>query len=260
MDGALDSHSGHGTFIAGLIRQISPDTDILALRIMASDGIVQEGDLLQALSVLHGSPPAARPTTAGTSPSTSSRSRWATTTRPRTTTHLDPLCATDRGSADLGVCVLACAGNDATRRKMYPAAFAPRRHGHELEVPDTTLPTLSVGALNPDGTTALFSNGGGWVLTWEVGAALVSTFPKTFNGGAQPSVGSRRHTGAREPRSTRTRSRAASAPGAAPASRPRSWPRGSPQQLQPLLGLRPSPTPIARMWQAITAATGLRSQ
>ena len=40
LDGTLDTHSGHGTFIAGLIRQICPEADILALRVMSSDGIV----------------------------------------------------------------------------------------------------------------------------------------------------------------------------------------------------------------------------
>jgi subtilisin family serine protease len=47
---------------------------------------------------------------------------------------------------------------------------------------------LSVGALNPDGTVALFSNGGDWVTNWRPGAALVSTFPVTFNGSEQPSI------------------------------------------------------------------------
>ncbi|MGG7378818.1 hypothetical protein ACQ7B2_08600, partial [Escherichia coli] len=35
-----------------------------------------------------------------------------------------------------------------------------------------------VGALNPDGTVALFSNSAEWVLDWELGAALVSTMPQ----------------------------------------------------------------------------------
>jgi subtilisin family serine protease len=37
---------------------------------------------------------------------------------------------------------------------------------------------ISVGALNPDGTVALFSNAGDWVLSTETGAGVVSTFPK----------------------------------------------------------------------------------
>jgi hypothetical protein len=261
MDGALDSHSGHGTFIAGLVRQISPDSDILALRIMASDGIVQEGDLLQALSVLHGL--AARGQTDDGDPFALDIVSLSLGYYHETPDDelLDPLLSQQiEALAAIGVCVVACAGNDATRRKMYPAAFAPRRHGHLLEVPDTTLPTLSVGALNPDGTTALFSNGGRWVLTWEVGAAVVSTFPTSFNGGAQPSV--RVSTPYGRPRATIDPDSFASGFG--------TWSGTSfstpilaariAEQLQPLLGLTPATAPVARMWQAITAATGLRSQ
>ena len=54
MDGALDTHAGHGTFIAGLVRQICPQADIWAIRVMCSDGVVEEGDLIRALAVLNG--------------------------------------------------------------------------------------------------------------------------------------------------------------------------------------------------------------
>jgi subtilisin family serine protease len=39
-----------------------------------------------------------------------------------------------------------------------------------------------VGALNPDGTIALFSNDGPWVRYLRPGAALVSTLPTTLDG------------------------------------------------------------------------------
>jgi subtilisin family serine protease len=42
-----------------------------------------------------------------------------------------------------------------------------------------------VGALNPDGTVALFSNDGSWVRFWRPGACLVSTLPTTFDGSEQ---------------------------------------------------------------------------
>src|SRR5207237_9335864 len=50
--GLLDSDAGHGTFIAGLIRQICPDANVLAVRIMGSDGVVPENELLEALKRL----------------------------------------------------------------------------------------------------------------------------------------------------------------------------------------------------------------
>lgn len=49
------------------------------------------------------------------------------------------------------------------------------------------MPLVSVGALNPDRTIALFSNAGPWVVCHRPGAALVSTFPVSFNASAQPS-------------------------------------------------------------------------
>jgi subtilisin family serine protease len=44
---------------------------------------------------------------------------------------------------------------------------------------------VSCGARNPNGSTALFSNAGKWVATVEVGAGVVSTFPK-FDGSESP--------------------------------------------------------------------------
>ena len=47
---------------------------------------------------------------------------------------------------------------------MFPAAFAPWADGNGPQPPTTDrVPILSVGALNPNGTEALFSNTGPWV-------------------------------------------------------------------------------------------------
>ena len=48
------------------------------------------------------------------------------------------------------------------------------------------MPLVSVGALNPNGTVALFSNDGDWVSCRRPGAAVISTFPTTFDGGLEP--------------------------------------------------------------------------
>ena len=50
--GELDTDTGHGTFIAGIVRQVAPDARVLAVRIMHSDGVVNEGDLICALRLL----------------------------------------------------------------------------------------------------------------------------------------------------------------------------------------------------------------
>jgi subtilisin family serine protease len=100
----------------------------------------------------------------------------------------------------LGVTVVAAAGNDSTSRPFLPAALTRYRNG-VLQPPapaqtvadiagltaDQWPPLISVGALNPDNSVALFSNGGNWVACYSPGAVLVSTSP-LVDAGAQPSV------------------------------------------------------------------------
>jgi hypothetical protein len=188
MDGALDSHAGHGTFIAGVIRQICPVAEIWAIRVMSSDGIVQETDLIQALGVLNGL--VADTLAAGERPPVDivSLSLGYYHELPGDQDFDPVLLQQIQALGEAGVAVLACAGNDATTREMYPAAFLPHAGGIVNQPSRDCVPVVSVGALNPDGSVALFSNGGDWVWSWEVGAALVSTFPTTFNGGGQPSI------------------------------------------------------------------------
>jgi subtilisin family serine protease len=78
-----------------------------------------------------------------------------------------------------GVVVVASAGNDATTRPCFPAAFSRSK---KLDIP-----VVSVGALNPNKwTDALFSNVGDWVTMYRNGAAVFSTMPTELSGGMQP--------------------------------------------------------------------------
>jgi serine protease len=90
---------------------------------------------------------------------------------------------------ECGVAVVCSAGNDATARPMFPAAFAPWADGKGgVPASKTMVPVTSVGALNPNGTDALFSNAGPWVRAYAPGAAVLSTLPSTFQGGLQPAA------------------------------------------------------------------------
>jgi subtilisin family serine protease len=81
-----------------------------------------------------------------------------------------------------GVLVTSAAGNFATSREYYPAAFAGQPSAVDK------VPLVSVGALNPNGTRAVFSDGGRWVTGWAAGAAVISTFPVDVNGSDQPDI------------------------------------------------------------------------
>ena len=71
-----------------------------------------------------------------------------------------------------GVRVVASAGNRSTDVPVYPAAFAAEQKG------SVRTPLVSVGALDPDGTVAPYSNTGDWVTLLAPGTGLVSTAPK----------------------------------------------------------------------------------
>jgi subtilisin family serine protease len=188
LNGGLDIDAGHGTFIAGLVRQKCPDANLLSIRVIQGDGVVSEGDLLEALNMLwlrqklaiiHNRPDQLVDVI--------SLSLGYYHEQPADA-RFDPLLLTPlRALGALGVAVIASAGNDATTRPMFPAAFAPHQHGLVKRNEPGVLPIVSVGALNPDGTVAMFSNEGPWIRVHRPGAALVSTLPTTFDASREPS-------------------------------------------------------------------------
>ncbi|MBD3784546.1 MAG: S8 family serine peptidase [Micrococcales bacterium] len=194
LDGLLANEAGHGTFVAGIIRQVCPEAEILVLPVVPFAGAAAEKDVHDALALLL------------------ARQRWAIAEKKHEALvdvvnlslgyyHESPLDAVvqdvplkallDRLAA-AGVAVVAAAGNDGTTAKFYPAGFAVER---ESVLPETAsqVPLVSVGAYNPgDATIALFSNSGSWVTTHRVGAAVVSTVPTTMRGSIQAGVRARR--------------------------------------------------------------------
>jgi subtilisin family serine protease len=85
----------------------------------------------------------------------------------------------------LGVIIVASAGNDASAAPVYPAAFSTDQN---LRWPGKgNLPgVLAVGALMRPATNAIFSNEAPWVNVWCSGSAIVSTLPRALAGGQQP--------------------------------------------------------------------------
>ena len=169
LDGIFDDASGHGTFIAGLIRQACWQARILPVRVADGEGIILETDLIGALQrLIVYSEQVERVHVLNLSFSF----YHETPDDPTAISEIKYLLEKLR---DSGVIVVCSAGNEATDRPTYPAAL-PNRGKRQI----------SVGALNPvDESVALFSNIGHWVDIFAPGVSLVSTVPVTFNGGIQ---------------------------------------------------------------------------
>jgi subtilisin family serine protease len=187
LDGGIDEYSGHGTFICGIIHQACPDADILAWRVVGSDGPIVESDLVDALSDIaelvrrhrDGEP-------GGMAIDVLSLSMGYYHETPEDELFDPTMLDILRLMGECGTTVVCSAGNDATARPIFPAAFAPWEDGNGPVPADTgRAPIVSVGALNPNGTEAMFSNTGPWVRAYESGAAVMSTLPH-FQGGWEP--------------------------------------------------------------------------
>jgi hypothetical protein len=180
--GELGPALGHGTFIAGIVRQVAPRARVLSIRVMHSDDIVYEGDLLTALVALASRVALAEATDPAKMVDVVSLSLGYFSEAPADQAFSSALWQAIQVLLDLGVVVVAAAGNFSTARRFYPAAFAQR------QAPAGHVPLISVGALNPNGSKAIFSDGGHWVTAWASGAAVVSTLPTDVNGSRSPEL------------------------------------------------------------------------
>ena len=258
LDGSIDPISGHGTFIAGLVRQRCPDADIVAWRVMPSDGPIVESDLVATLAQIAELARRHRAGEPGGHPiDVLSLSMGYYHETPEDEL-FDPTHVRDpRG-----------AGPQRRRRRLLgrqrrhqPAvlpgrlrAAGPTTAGRSRST-RRSRPIVSVGALNPNRTDALFSNAGPWVRAYVPGAAVVSTMP-AFRGrlragraDAAPSTASAR-------RSTPTTSAAGSRSGAVRRSARRSWPATSPRRcsarLETVDAPVDGPTAVAPAWNAVS--------
>jgi serine protease len=188
LDGLLDPYAGHGTFIAGLVHQACPDADILSWRVVPGSGPLVEKDWLIALAqILELVRQHAEDPRRGQPIDVLSLSMGYYHERPDDEL-LDPILREIMLEfGRLGTIVVCSAGNDATARPCYPAAFAPWDDGTgSVKAEADRVPLVSVGARNPsDHTDAMFSNAGPWVRAYERGAAVMSTMPP-YDAGGQP--------------------------------------------------------------------------
>ena len=180
--GELNGALGHGTFIAGIVRQVTPDARVLAVRALHSDDVGNEGDIICGLRHLAKRIALAEAGDLAAMVDVLSLSFGYFSESPHDVVVTAGLWKAIKVFLDLGVAVVAAAGNFAMSQEFYPAAFA-------LETPAAgQVPVISVGALNPNGTKASFSNDGHWVTAWARGAAVVSTYPPGIDGSRTPEL------------------------------------------------------------------------
>jgi hypothetical protein len=171
-DDELDSHAGHATFIAGLIRQVAPDARVLSAPIMRTGGVVDEDAVLYTLRWV-------RDRVRGAAADSTlfvdivSLSFGYYEQAAENAFHTSKLREVLGELGDLGVRVVAAAGNRASADPVYPAALAGAPWAGDA--PETRL--ISVGALNPDGSRAVYSNHGDWVTHWDFGTAVAGPTP-----------------------------------------------------------------------------------
>ncbi|MFE5311098.1 S8 family serine peptidase [Isoptericola sp. NPDC056573] len=200
LTGPLDPVAGHGTFIAGIVHQTCPDARLLPVRVVGGAGAAIESEVIESLRRLlrfHRRGLAGEEGYVAVDVVVLPMGYYHE--QPEDLQWDHPLSDVLARLRDSGVAVVVAAGNDGETRPEFPAAFAPevdrRATPPRITSPrDTSTerpPILAVGAANPDGSTALFSNDGPWVTCVRPGAAVVSTVPRTLDGPSTPSLRTR---------------------------------------------------------------------
>ncbi|GAA0581713.1 S8/S53 family peptidase [Kribbella sandramycini] len=149
-DGLIKPYAGHGTFIAGVLRSIARDVEVVVKSYFPIAGAIWEFDLAAALDEVLDLAPDIISLSAGT----------------RTRFDLPPLgldvFVQTRLNRVNGLTLVAAAGNESSRDYFWPAAFPE---------------AVGVGALAENGRDrAWFSNFGGWVDVYAPGENLVNAF------------------------------------------------------------------------------------
>jgi hypothetical protein len=148
--GRIRPYAGHGTFIAGVLRAIARNVEVVVKSYFTTAGAMWEFDLAQALDEMLDLAPDIISLSAGT------RTRFDLPAL-----GLDVFIRTRLNRVN-GLTLVAAAGNEASRDYFWPAAFPE---------------TVGVGALADNGhDRAAFSNYGAWVDVYAPGEHLVNAF------------------------------------------------------------------------------------
>jgi hypothetical protein len=148
----IPKYTGHGTFVSGVARCEAPGAAVHVTRLFTKYGGEFEHVIAQRLTEIAGGQ-----LTAGRTPDIVNLSAGGYTRKNR-----PPLSITLFYQRHPGFTLTAAAGNDATDRPFWPAAFPQ---------------AIAVGALGADQQhRAWFSNFGDWVDVYAPGDALVNAF------------------------------------------------------------------------------------
>lgn len=157
-DDYADAESGHGTFIAGLILQVAPAAEVYVVKVLDSHGVGDDLTLAAALEQLPKDVDIVNLSLGGYTEDDAAPLAIATALKAMRTKRS---------------VVVAAAGNNASSRPFWPAAFKQ---------------VLAVGAVDskpPQWFKADFSNHGWWVDAAARGVNLESTFAKGKTKAAQ---------------------------------------------------------------------------
>ncbi|MGI8810266.1 MAG: S8 family peptidase [Acidimicrobiales bacterium] len=148
----LDYEAGHGTFIAGIVRQMAPGADIIVRGAVHSNGTVEDAVVAGSIYSLRTEKRVdiLNLSLGGYTHMNEGNGLPATTWALKELRRKFPRCI-----------VVAAAGNDHRSDPFYPAALGN---------------VIGVGALNAKGGKARFSNYGWWVDAWALGVDVVSSF------------------------------------------------------------------------------------
>lgn len=143
-DGQIDEAFGHGTFVAGVVRQVAPNAKIMPLRVLDDDGQAYDYDVAEAImhAIAHGAD--------------------IINLSLVTQENAQVIEYAVSEAANAGILVVAAAGNSATTAPQYPAASAC---------------AIAVASVGPGGYVSSFANFGPWVDVVAPGEKIASAFP-----------------------------------------------------------------------------------